>query len=240
MPGSRRAARRATRGGPRSHPRVGGRFPRRLRVFFEEWDDPMISGIRWVEELMEIAGGDPVFPELRHAGLGRDRIVDPAEVARRDPEVIFASWCGKKVRKARIRARAGWDAVPAVRDEPDLRGEIDLHPAARPGLPDRRRPPAARAARARPSRAARPADRASRATRRHRRRVDQLTGAGTGWLTSYTRNQLQRFIICASRDQSCSLLFSHDGDDVVDPFQAPAYSSDYVRVLRTVSRAPDP
>src|SRR5689334_10110812 len=69
-------------------------FPRRLRAFFEEWDDPLISGIRWVEELVEIAGGDPIFPELSSAALAKDRIVDPAEVARRNPEVIFASWCG--------------------------------------------------------------------------------------------------------------------------------------------------
>src|SRR6266699_38858 len=84
------------------------RFPRRLRVFFEEWDDPLISGIRWVEELVAIAGGTPIFPELAGAGLAKDRIVDPAEVARRDPQVIFASWCGKKVRKDTIRSRAGW------------------------------------------------------------------------------------------------------------------------------------
>ena len=83
------------------------RFPRRLRVFFEEWDDPLISGIRWVEELVEIAGGTPIFPELRDASLGRDRIVDPAEVARRDPDVIFASWCGKRMRKATIVGRPG-------------------------------------------------------------------------------------------------------------------------------------
>jgi iron complex transport system substrate-binding protein len=92
------------------------RFPRRLRVFFEEWDDPLISGIRWVEELVAIAGGDPVFPELNEAALARDRIVDPAEVLRRNPEVVFASWCGKKVRKATIRERPGWNAMSAVRD----------------------------------------------------------------------------------------------------------------------------
>jgi iron complex transport system substrate-binding protein len=90
------------------------RFPRRLRVFFEEWDEPLISGIRWVEELVSIAGGEPVFPELADAGLAKDRIVDPAEAARRDPEVIFASWCGKRVNKSKIRSRAGWDAVSAV------------------------------------------------------------------------------------------------------------------------------
>ena len=92
------------------------RFPQRLRVFFEEWDEPLISGIRWVEELVEIAGGAPIFPELAAARLARDRIVDPAEVARRDPQVIFASWCGKKVKQAAIRSRPGWDAVSAVRD----------------------------------------------------------------------------------------------------------------------------
>ena len=93
------------------------RFPRRLRVFFEEWDEPLISGIRWVEELVEIAGGTPLFPELVNAGLAKDRIVDPAEVARRNPEVIFASWCGKKVKKATIQSRPGWDATSAVRDD---------------------------------------------------------------------------------------------------------------------------
>jgi iron complex transport system substrate-binding protein len=87
----------------------------RPRVFFEEWDAPLISGIRWVEELIEIAGGEPVFPDLRDAKLGKDRIVDPGEVARRAPDVIVASWCGKPVRKDRIRARPGWLDVPAVR-----------------------------------------------------------------------------------------------------------------------------
>jgi len=92
-----------------------GTLSRRPRVFFEEWDDPLISGIQWVEELVEIAGGDPIFPELRHAKLGKDRIVDPAEVVRRDPEVIVGSWCGKPVRAEKIAARAGWENVAAVR-----------------------------------------------------------------------------------------------------------------------------
>lgn len=90
------------------------RFPIRLRVFFEEWDDPLISGIRWVEELVDIAGGQPVFPELAGAALARDRIVDPVEVARRDPEVVFASWCGKKMKKRTIIDRPGWHSVNAV------------------------------------------------------------------------------------------------------------------------------
>jgi iron complex transport system substrate-binding protein len=93
------------------------RFARRPRVFFEEWDEPLISGIRWAEELVEIAGGVPIFPELARCGLAKDRIVDPADVARRDPEVIFASWCGKKVKKATIQGRPGWDRVAAVRDD---------------------------------------------------------------------------------------------------------------------------
>jgi iron complex transport system substrate-binding protein len=92
------------------------RFPRRPRVFFEEWDDPLISGIQWVDELIEIAGGTPVF-ELRHAALARDRIVSPEAVREAQPEVIFASWCGKKVRPERVAARPGWrEDVPAVRD----------------------------------------------------------------------------------------------------------------------------
>ncbi len=93
-----------------------GRFSRRPRVYFEEWDDPLISGIRWVEELVEVAGGDPIFPALRSASLARDRIVQPDAVVQAAPEVIVASWCGKKVRPERIASRAGWAGVPAVRD----------------------------------------------------------------------------------------------------------------------------
>ena len=93
------------------------RFPRRLRTFFEEWDDPLISGIQWVEELIEIAGGGPIFPELASAGLAKDRVVDPSEVARRDPEIIFASWCGKRVRKSTIVHRPGWADTTAVRND---------------------------------------------------------------------------------------------------------------------------
>lgn len=91
------------------------RFPHRPRVFFEEWRDPLISGIQWVEELVELAGGETVFPDLRHKRLGRDRIVDPDAVLSRDPEVIIASWCGIKVNKDRIGQRAGWSEMAAVR-----------------------------------------------------------------------------------------------------------------------------
>jgi iron complex transport system substrate-binding protein len=97
--------------------RSAARFPRRPRIFFEEWNDPLISGIRWVEELTEIAGGDPVFPELRDGRAAKERTVDPGVAAERDPEVIIASWCGRKVNKDLIRARPGWSATSAVRDK---------------------------------------------------------------------------------------------------------------------------
>lgn len=88
----------------------------RPRVYFEEWDDPLISGIQWVEELVEIAGGEPIFPALRRATLGKDRIVSSEQVVAAAPEIIIGSWCGKPVRTARIAARPGWDQVPAVRN----------------------------------------------------------------------------------------------------------------------------
>jgi len=91
-------------------------FSKRPRVFFEEWDDPLISGIEWVEELVEVAGGDPIFPELRHAKLGKDRIVSPDEVARRQPDIIVGSWCGKSLQKKKIESRQGWQQVPAVQN----------------------------------------------------------------------------------------------------------------------------
>jgi iron complex transport system substrate-binding protein len=92
------------------------KFPRRPRVYFEEWNDPLISGIRWVEELIAIAGGDPIFLELRECGKAQDRVVDPSSVVARDPEVILASWCGMKVSIDAIRARPGWENTSAVRN----------------------------------------------------------------------------------------------------------------------------
>jgi iron complex transport system substrate-binding protein len=92
------------------------RFPTRPRVFFEEWDDPLISGIAWVDELIEVAGGAPLFPELRRQSLAKDRIVPADRVAAADPEVVLASWCGKAVRKRTIVDRAGWAEVSAVRE----------------------------------------------------------------------------------------------------------------------------
>lgn len=94
---------------------AAAQLPVQPRVFFEEWDDPLISGIEWVEELVEIAGGQTIFPELRHAKLGKQRIVSSDEVVRRNPDVIIASWCGKAVRTERIAHRAGWNAIAAVR-----------------------------------------------------------------------------------------------------------------------------
>jgi iron complex transport system substrate-binding protein len=95
--------------------RSSARWRWRPRVYFEEWPDPLISGIQWVEELIEIAGGEPVFPALRHARLGRDRVVTSAEVIKAAPDIIIASWCGKPVRKEKITSRSGWHAIPAVR-----------------------------------------------------------------------------------------------------------------------------
>jgi len=93
------------------------RFPYRPRVLFEEWYDPLISGIRWVDELIEIAGGAPIFTELRECQSAKDRIVDPAIVIDRDPQVIIGSWCGRQVKKDLIRAREGWAAISAVRND---------------------------------------------------------------------------------------------------------------------------
>jgi iron complex transport system substrate-binding protein len=90
-------------------------WPDRPRVYFEEWDDPPIAGIRWVSELIEVAGGQDVFPELRECPNAQARIVDPAEVVRRDPQVVVASWCGKRVDLEAIRRRPGWESVEAVR-----------------------------------------------------------------------------------------------------------------------------
>ena len=90
---------------------------RRPRVYFEEWDEPAISGIRWVSELVQIAGGDDCFAELAAQPLGKDRIIaDPLEIARRAPDIIIGSWCGKKFRPEKVAARPGWQDVPAVRD----------------------------------------------------------------------------------------------------------------------------
>lgn len=90
-------------------------FARRPRVFFEEWNDPLISGIRWVEELIEIAGGETIFPEFRLCRKAKERVASPEEIIERNPDVIIASWCGMKVNIEAICARPGWDGIAAVR-----------------------------------------------------------------------------------------------------------------------------
>src|SRR6202171_3541848 len=104
---------------------------RRPRVYFEEWDDPLITGICWVSELIGIAGGDDVFPERSICALAKDRILgDAGEVVRRAPDIILGSWCGKRFRPNQVTARVGWDAVPAVRDGelPEIKSPLILQP----------------------------------------------------------------------------------------------------------------
>jgi iron complex transport system substrate-binding protein len=109
----------------------GAALPRHPRVYFEEWDEPPISGIRWVAELIRIAGGEDLFPELAVESLAKNRILaDPGEVVRRSPDVILASWCGKKFRPETVAARPGWAAIPAVRDHElhEIKSPIILQP----------------------------------------------------------------------------------------------------------------
>ena len=106
-------------------------LPIRPRVYFEEWDEPMISGIQWVAELVRIAGGDDIFPERAEKSLARDRILpDGSEVIARDPQIIFGSWCGTKFRPEKVAARAGWQDVAAVRDGElyEIKSPIILQP----------------------------------------------------------------------------------------------------------------
>jgi iron complex transport system substrate-binding protein len=93
------------------------RSAKKPKVYFEEWDDPLISGIGWVSELIEIAGGEDVLPKLRFQQAARDRIISPDVVRAAAPDVILASWCGKKVVPDRIRQRPGWSEIPAVRND---------------------------------------------------------------------------------------------------------------------------
>ena len=93
-----------------------GALPRRPRVYFEEWDEPMISGIQWVSELIEAAGGIEVFPKLAANKSAKDRIVSVADVIAAAPDIIIGSWCGKKFVPAKVAARPGFAQIPAVRD----------------------------------------------------------------------------------------------------------------------------
>ena len=96
---------------------AAAQLSRRPRVYFEEWDEPLITGIRWVSEVIGIAGGDDIFPERALCALAKDRILgDAGEVIRRAPDVMLGSWCGKRFRPAQVASREGWQAMPAVRD----------------------------------------------------------------------------------------------------------------------------
>lgn len=116
-------------------------LPKRPRVYFEEWDEPQISGIRWVSEMIGIAGGDDVFAELAREQSAKQRIIaDPLEVVRRAPDIIIGSWCGKHFRPERVAARTGWQGVPAVAGAQihELKSAVILNPgpvAIREGLP---------------------------------------------------------------------------------------------------------
>ena len=110
---------------------TAARLTRRPRVYFEEWDEPVITGIRWVSELIEIAGGIDVYADRAVHALARDRILaSPDEVVARAPDLVIASWCGKHVRTERIAARPGWERMPAVRDRElhALKSPIILQP----------------------------------------------------------------------------------------------------------------
>ena len=107
------------------------RLPRRPKVYFEEWDEPPITGIQWVAELVRIAGGDDIFPERAVEPLAKGRILeDASEVVRRSPDIILGSWCGKKFRPEKVAARPGWDGIPAVRDGElhEIKSPIILQP----------------------------------------------------------------------------------------------------------------
>jgi iron complex transport system substrate-binding protein len=119
-------------------------LPRRPRVFFEEWDDPLISGIGWVSELIEIAGGIDIFADRRHQGAAKDRIVTMEEVVAREPDLIIGSWCGKKFRPERLAVRPGFAQIPAVQHQDlyEIKSSLILQsgPAAlTDGLPELQR-----------------------------------------------------------------------------------------------------
>ncbi len=105
-------------------------LPRRPRVYFEEWDDPMISGLKWVSELIESAGGIEVFPDLAANKSAKDRIVSTERVIAAAPDIIIGSWCGKKFVPAKVRARTGFDRIPAVRDDAlhEIKSTLILQP----------------------------------------------------------------------------------------------------------------
>ncbi|WNG20465.1 cobalamin-binding protein [Cystobacter fuscus] len=112
------------------HAEAAERLPRRPRVFFEEWHEPLISGIRWCSELVELVGGEDVCRESRQRQDAKGRIFEPAEVARRDPEGVIASWCGRKAKRDKIVSRPGWERVTAVVEDQlyEVKSPIILQP----------------------------------------------------------------------------------------------------------------
>jgi len=110
------------------------RLPKRPRVFFEEWDDPLISGIGWVSELVEIAGDIDIFADRRNQGAAKDRVVTVEEVVAQEPDLLIGSWCGKKFRPERVAARAGFAETPAVRhqDVHEIKLSLILQPDPAP------------------------------------------------------------------------------------------------------------
>ena len=130
----------AMRAGLQAIADAAARLPRRPRVYFEEWDEPPISAIRWVSELVGIAGGDDCFAELAQRPLGKDRIIaDPTEIIHRQPDIVIGSWCGKKFRPEKVAARPGWQAVPAGGGGPLV--EIKAGDLPPPGPASRKPPP---------------------------------------------------------------------------------------------------
>lgn len=105
-------------------------FPFRPKVFFEEWNDPLISSIQWVSELVEICGGDLIFPELAKESMAKDRIINPNLVIEKNPDIIIGSWCGKKFKPEKVRDRKGWDGINAVKNNQlyEIKSEIILQP----------------------------------------------------------------------------------------------------------------
>jgi iron complex transport system substrate-binding protein len=117
--------------GLREIEQAAANLPRRPKVYFEEWDEPRISGIQWVAELVRLAGGDDIFPERAACSLAKDRILaNDDEIIARAPDIVFGSWCGKKFQPGKVAARAGWADVPAVRDGElhEIKSPIILQP----------------------------------------------------------------------------------------------------------------
>lgn len=111
---------------------ITSKYPRKPTIYFEEWFDPMISGIKWVSEIIGIAGGTDIFPEHAAEPMAKGRIIsDPDEVVRRNPDIILASWCGKKFRKPKLTGRKDWDKITAVKN--DAVYEIDSSIILQPG-----------------------------------------------------------------------------------------------------------